>query len=273
MVWEGRSREAPPYPDQSRKDSYLPSLSHQLRYGYRKVAKLLRIEGWHVNHKKVERLWKEEGLQLPHRHRKRKRLYHKDSSIIRLRPTHPNPVWSIDFVHDKLSNGRPYKMLTVLDEYTRQALAVTVRPRMTAEDVLEVLYPLLLRHSSPEYMRSDNGPEFVAAAMQDYGRGLIVGEPTIGKGTVQQYRSLNRIYDQMLRLDWPALGSVQYTIQKFYRINGGSTQRKGVTPDIMMPTGTEDRETGEQYEDNALPWDSSSVSSHRASLDHSDRAT
>jgi putative transposase len=77
------------------------------RYGYRKVAKLLRIEGWHVNHKKIERLWQEEGLQLPHRHRKRKRLYHKDSSIIRLRPTHPNHVWSIDFVHDKLSNGRP----------------------------------------------------------------------------------------------------------------------------------------------------------------------
>jgi putative transposase len=90
------------------------------RYGYRKVAKLLRIEGWHVNHKKIKRLWQEEGLQLPHRHRKRKRLCHKDSSIIRLRPTHPNHVWSIDFVHDKLSNGRPYKILTVLDEYTRQ---------------------------------------------------------------------------------------------------------------------------------------------------------
>lgn len=92
--------------------------------------------------------------------------------------------------------------------------------------------------------------------MQDYGRALIVGEQTFGKGTVQQYRSLNRIYDQMLRPEWPALGSVQYTIQKFYRINGGSTQRKGVTPDIMMPTGKEDRDTGEQYEDNALPWDS-----------------
>ncbi|MWO89208.1 tail-specific protease, partial [Escherichia coli] len=73
---------------------------------------------------------------------------------------------------------------------------------------------------------------------------------------VQQYRSLNRIYDQMLRPEWPALGSVQYTIQKFYRVNGGSTQRKGVTPDIMMPTGTEETETGEKFEDNALPWDS-----------------
>lgn len=103
---------------------------------------------------------------------------------------------------------------------------------------------------------SASASEIFAAAMQDYGRALIVGEPTFGKGTVQQYRSLNRIYDQMLRPEWPALGSVQYTIQKFYRINGGSTQRKGVTPDILMPTGSEETETGEKFEDNALPWDS-----------------
>ncbi|MGK4331214.1 carboxy terminal-processing peptidase [Lonsdalea quercina] len=103
---------------------------------------------------------------------------------------------------------------------------------------------------------SASASEIFAAAMQDYGRALIVGEPTFGKGTVQQYRSLNRIYDQMLRPEWPALGSVQYTIQKFYRINGGSTQRKGVTPDIIMPTGLETIETGEKFEDNALPWDS-----------------
>ncbi|MBA2816839.1 carboxy terminal-processing peptidase [Candidatus Pantoea persica] len=103
---------------------------------------------------------------------------------------------------------------------------------------------------------SASASEIFAAAMQDYGRALIVGEPTFGKGTVQQYRSLNRIYDQMLRPEWPALGSVQYTIQKFYRINGGSTQLKGVTPDLLMPTGVEAAETGEKFEDNALPWDS-----------------
>jgi len=103
---------------------------------------------------------------------------------------------------------------------------------------------------------SASASEIFAAAMQDYGRALIVGEPTFGKCTVQQYRSLNRIYDQMLRPEWPALGSVQYTIQKFYRVNGGSTQRKGVTPDIIMPTGTQVTETGEKFEDNALPWDS-----------------
>ncbi|WP_034915340.1 carboxy terminal-processing peptidase [Erwinia sp. 9145] len=108
---------------------------------------------------------------------------------------------------------------------------------------------------------SASASEIFAAAMQDYGRALIVGEPTFGKGTVQQYRSLNRIYDQMLRPEWPALGSVQYTIQKFYRINGGSTQRKGVTPDLLMPTGVEAVETGEKFEDNALPWDSINAAS------------
>jgi len=138
------------------------------RYGYRKIAKMLCIEGWAVNHKKLERLWREEGLQLPHRHKRRNRLYHKDSSVIRLRPQYPNHIWSVDFVHDKLSNGRPYKMLTVLDEYTRQALCVEVRPRMGSAEVLEALYPLLLKHGKPEFICSDNGKEFTAKALQEW---------------------------------------------------------------------------------------------------------
>lgn len=103
---------------------------------------------------------------------------------------------------------------------------------------------------------SASASEIFAAAMQDYGRALIVGEPTFGKGTVQQHRPLSRLYDSMIGSDWPELGSIQYTIQKFYRIDGGSTQLKGVTPDIMMPTGPEAAEQGETKEDNALPWDS-----------------
>lgn len=138
------------------------------RYGYRKISELLAAEGWRVNHKKVERLWREEGLQLPHRHKKHKRLYHHDSSVIRLRPKYPNHVWAIDFAHDKLSNGRPYKMLTVLDEYTREALCVTGAPKMGSADVLEALYPLLLERGKPEYIRSDNGPEFIAAPLQEW---------------------------------------------------------------------------------------------------------
>lgn len=141
---------------------------HIAERGYRKIAALLRVEGWQVNHKKVERLWREEGLQLPQRHKKRKRLYHKDSSVIPLRPKHPNHIWSIDFVHDKLSNGRSYKMLTVIDEYTRQALCVVAKPRMGSAEVLDALYPLLLHHGKPEYIRSDNGAEFVARLLQGW---------------------------------------------------------------------------------------------------------
>ncbi len=111
-------------------------------------------------------MWREEGLQLPKRHKKRRRLYHKDSSVIRLRPQYQNHIWSVDFVHDKLSSGRSYKMLTALDEYTRQALCVEVKPKMGSADVLGALYPLLLKHGKPEYIRSDNRPEFIAAALQ-----------------------------------------------------------------------------------------------------------
>lgn len=141
---------------------------HYGRYGYRKIGELLRAEGWRVNHKKVERLWREEGLQLPARHKKRKRLYHHDASVIRLRPQYPNHVWSVDFVHDKLSNGRPYKMLTVLDEYTREALSVTVATKMGSAEVLDALYPLFLKHGKPEYLRSDNGPEFSSGPFRDW---------------------------------------------------------------------------------------------------------
>jgi transposase InsO family protein len=138
------------------------------RYGYRKIAELLRIEGWRVNHKKVERLWREEGLKLPERHKKRRRLYHKDSSVIRLRPTHANHIWAIDFVHDKLSNGRSYKMLTVLHEYTHQALCVEVKDKMNSDDVLEVMHRLLLKYGKPEFIRFDNGGEFVAEHLQEW---------------------------------------------------------------------------------------------------------
>lgn len=138
------------------------------RYGYRKIAKLLRIEGWTVNHKKVERLWREEGLQLPARHKRCKRLYHKDASAIRLRPQYGNHIWSVDFVHDRLSNGNPYRMLTVIDEYTREALAVIVKPKMGSADVLEAFYQLILKRGKPQFIRSDKGKEFTAEALQHW---------------------------------------------------------------------------------------------------------
>ncbi|HBY37767.1 MAG TPA: tail-specific protease, partial [Alteromonas sp.] len=99
---------------------------------------------------------------------------------------------------------------------------------------------------------SASASEIFAAAMQDYNRALIIGEQTFGKGTVQQHKGLGRIYD----LYENPLGSVQYTIAKFYRINGGSTQHKGVVPDILFPSPIDPAEWGESQEENALPWDS-----------------
>ena len=136
------------------------------RYGYRKICELLEIEDRLINHKKVD------GVRRAYSYRPgisaASVSNHHDASIIRLRPQFQNHFWSIDFVHDKLSNGRPYKMLTVLDEYTREALAVTVANKMGSSDVLEALYPLLLKRGKPEYLRSDNGPEFTSEPFKEW---------------------------------------------------------------------------------------------------------
>ena len=118
-------------------------------YGYRKMTALLRIEGWRVNHKKVGRLWREEGLQVPRRHKKRKRLYDHKHSIIRMRALYPRHIRSVDFAQDRLIHGRPYKMLTVIDEYTRQCLIVATQFAMTSQEVLETLSQLFIQHGNP----------------------------------------------------------------------------------------------------------------------------
>ena len=153
---------------------------------------LLSIEGRSVNHKRIERLWREEGLQLPHRHKKRKRLYHKDSSVIRLGPQYPGHVWSIDFVHDKLSNGRSYKMLTVIDEYTRETLCVAAKPRMGHAEMLDVLYPLFLKHGKSMYLRSDNGPEFIARDLRAWLNKVGIQPIQIDPGSLWENRYKER---------------------------------------------------------------------------------
>lgn len=106
--------------------------------------------------KVAERLWAEEGVQCPHRHKRRKRRYHKDSSTIRLRLQHFNHIWSVDFVHDTLSNGRLHKMLAVLGEYSREAICVAVKPKMNSADVPGALYMLILRHGMHGYICAGN---------------------------------------------------------------------------------------------------------------------
>jgi len=138
------------------------------RYGYRKVTTFLREEGWRVNHKRIERLWRQEGLQVPKKQPKRKRLWLNDGSCVRLRPAHKDHVWSYDFVMDHTSDGRSFRMLTLIDEYTRECLAIDVARKLKSQDVLERLSDLFVRRGVPKYIRSDNGPEFTAKKVREW---------------------------------------------------------------------------------------------------------
>jgi transposase InsO family protein len=138
------------------------------RYGYRRITALLRTEGWHVNHKRVERIWRREGLKVPKKQPKRARLWLNDGSCVRLRPTHQHHVWSYDFVMDRTHDGRAFRMLTVIDEYTRECLAIRTERRQNQETVLETLSDLFLLHGPPEHLRSDNGAEFTATAVREW---------------------------------------------------------------------------------------------------------
>ena len=138
------------------------------RYGYRRITALLRREGWTVNFKRVERIWRREGLKVPQKQPKRGRLWFNDGFCVRRRPQHKGHVWSYDFVADHTHDGRAFRMLTVIDEYTRECLAIHVQRSLKHDDVLAVLTDLFTRHGPPEYIRSDNGSEFTAIAVREW---------------------------------------------------------------------------------------------------------
>jgi putative transposase len=138
------------------------------RYGYRRIAALLRDAGWIVNLKRVERIWRREGLKVPAKQPKRKRLWLNDGSCIRLRPEYPNHVWSYDFVEDRTHDGRRYRMLNIIDEFTRECLAIRINRKLNSTDVIDVLSDLFILRGIPGYVRSDNGPEFIAKAVQNW---------------------------------------------------------------------------------------------------------
>jgi putative transposase len=129
---------------------------------------MLRQEGWMVNHKRVERIWRQEGLKVPKKQPKRKRLWLNDGSCIRLRPEYKDHVWSYDFVMARTSDGRPFRMLNIIDEYTRECLAILVRRCITSQEVIDRLFELFVLRGIPEHIRSDNGPEFTAKAIRGW---------------------------------------------------------------------------------------------------------
>jgi transposase InsO family protein len=137
-------------------------------YGYRRITALLRQEGWQVNHKRIERLWRREGLKVPSKQPKRGRLWLNDGSCIRLRPAYQGHVWAYDIMHDGTHDGRPLRMLVLVDEYSRACLSIDVARRLTSEDVLERLAWLFTTRSLPQFLRLDNDSEFTAHAVRDW---------------------------------------------------------------------------------------------------------
>ena len=138
------------------------------RYGYRRITAMLRAEGWIVNHKRVERIWRREGLKVPHKQPKRGRVWQNDGSCIRLRPGWRNHVWAYDFVQARTHDGKAFRMLTVIDEYTRECLAIPVARRLRSDDVLHLLADLFVERGPPDHIRSDNGSEFTANAVRTW---------------------------------------------------------------------------------------------------------
>lgn len=164
----GISRSSLRYAAQPRSDedalraAIITLASQYGRYGYRLITGLLRQAGWEVSHGRVARIWQQEGLKVPTKQPKRGRLWLADGSCIRLRPTHRNHVWSWDFVMDRTDDGRPLKLLTLIDEYTRECLAILVARRIRSNDVIDLLADVMQTRGVPEHLRSDNGPEMVA---------------------------------------------------------------------------------------------------------------
>lgn len=182
------------------------------RYGYRRITALLNQEGWGVNHKRVQRIWRMEGLKVPQKQPKRSRLWLNDGSCIRHRPTFKNHVWSYDFVHHRTHDGRSYRMLNIMDEFTRECLTIKVKRRINSFDVLETLADLFLLHGQPKFIRSDNGPEFIAERLRDWLSSLEVKTLFIEPGSPWEngyIESFNgRLRDELLN------GEIFYTLNE-----------------------------------------------------------
>ena len=155
--------------DEERLTADIIELARQYgRYGYRRITAMLGDAGWQVNHKRVERIWRREGLKVPNKQPNRARLWLTDGSCIRLRPERPNHVWSYDFVQDRTHDGRAYRMLNIIDEFTREALMIRVGRKLGSIDVIDALTDLFILRGPPHFIRSDNGPEFVAKPVRDW---------------------------------------------------------------------------------------------------------
>jgi putative transposase len=173
------------------------------RWGWKTAHQILLREGWALNRKRTRRIWREEGLRRPVKTRKRRRL--PGAPKQRLRASRPNEVWAIDFQFDETSDRRRIKLCNVVDEFTREALAIRVGRSCTAEDVVEVIAGLITERGTPAYLRSDNGPEFIAWALRDYCRMTLMATSYIEPGSPWEnpfVESFNgRLRDELLNIE------------------------------------------------------------------------
>jgi len=182
------------------------------RYGYRRITALLKQDGWQVNHKRVERIWRREGLKVPHKQPKRARLWLNDGSCIRKRPEYRNHVWAYDFVMDRTHNGKRFRMLTIIDEYTKECLAIKVDRKLGATDVVDTLLDLFVLHGVPDYIRSDNGSEFTARLVLEWLQKLKVKTLFIEPGSPWE-NGYNESFNGKLR-DELLNGEIFYTVKE-----------------------------------------------------------
>jgi len=175
------------------------------RYGYRRIAAKLHQEGWRVNVKRVYRLWKQDGFKVPKKTRKKRRLGQSGNSCVRRRSEYRDHVWCWDFIHDRTVNGQPLKWLAIMDEYTRENLALEVDRRITSEGVLDVLTNLFLTRGVPRHIRSDNGPEFIAKAIRRHAQrtGLEMLYVAAGSPWENGYAEsfFSRLRDELLNVE------------------------------------------------------------------------
>ena len=179
-----RRRLSPPSDEKRLIEDIITLATKYGRYGYRRITALLNNQmGWRVNHKRVERIWRKEGLKVPKKQPRRSRLWLNDGSCVRLRPEHKDHVWSYDFMVERTSNGRAFRILNIIDEFTRECLRIKVNRKVTSQDVIDELFNLFIFRGIPEHIRSDNGPEFTARAVRKWLSRLRVKTLFIERGS------------------------------------------------------------------------------------------
>jgi len=179
-----RHHPTPPCDEKRLTEEVIALATKYGRYGYRRITAILNNQmRWRVNHKRVERIWRREGLKVPKKQPKRGRLWLNDGSCIRLRPEHKDHVWSYDFMVDRTTNGRAFRILNIIDEFTRECLSIKVNRKIGSQDVIDELFLLFIFRGIPEHIRSDNGPEFTSRAVRKWLNRLGVKTLFIERGS------------------------------------------------------------------------------------------